>query len=195
MERSQSIANLAKALNSFHSKVSKIKKDSKNPHFKSTYASLPQILDAVAEPLIESGLVVTQWPIGVNGLVTYLVHQESGEFMASTYEMIGQKNTPQERGSFITYQRRYSLLSVLNLNVSDGEDDDGNAATFGTGKGPIAEVKEEDDKPWLNIGSKEFNGAVEKMKAGKSSIQAIRNYFKISKKTEAALLEQCQLDF
>lgn len=45
------------------------------------------------------------------------------------------------------------------------------------------------DLPWLNEGTKEFEGAVEKMKAGKSSVKALRKYFKISKKVEAKLNE------
>lgn len=47
-----------------------------------------------------------------------------------------------------------------------------------------------DDKPWLNKDSKEFTGAVEKMKAGKSTIEALRKYFKISKSVESLLIEQ-----
>ncbi len=50
------------------------------------------------------------------------------------------------------------------------------------------EQKIENNLPWLNEGSDEFNGAVSKMKAGKSSVPALRKYFKISKKTESALL-------
>jgi len=51
-----------------------------------------------------------------------------------------------------------------------------------------SEQKIENNLPWLNEGSEEFNGAVSKMKAGKSSVPALRKYFKISKKTESALL-------
>jgi hypothetical protein len=42
------------------------------------------------------------------------------------------KETPQERGSTITYQRRYALTAMLGLNVDD--DDDGNNGTFGSDK-------------------------------------------------------------
>lgn len=53
-----------------------------------------------------------------------------------------------------------------------------------------AQDKAEDNKPWLNKDSAEFTGAVEKMRAGKSSVEALRKYFKISKAVEAALTEQ-----
>ncbi len=55
MQQSNTIAELAKALVLFHVKVDTIKKDAKNPFFKSTYASLPNILEGINEPLIESG--------------------------------------------------------------------------------------------------------------------------------------------
>ena len=45
----------------------------------------------------------------------------------------------------------------------------------------------DNDLPWLNENTKEFNGAVEKMKAGKSSIEALRKFFKISKAMEQKL--------
>jgi hypothetical protein len=188
MERSTSITNLAKALITFQLKVDKIEKDASNPFFKSKYATLTNILDAINTPLIEAGLVVSQFPVGVDSLTTLLIHAESGEYLCETYSMIGMKSNPQERGSFISYQRRYALASILNLNISDESDDDGNSATFGS----IPMTKEVIEKQWLNKGTKEYIGAVEKMKAGKSSIEALKKYFKISKETESSLLNDCK---
>ena len=106
MNKSDSIKALATALQLFQVKVGKIKKDAKNPFFKSTYASLSNILDAIADPLAESGLAFSQLPEGDNGLTTILIHSESGEFVESTYMMKPVKDDPQGRGSVITYQRR-----------------------------------------------------------------------------------------
>jgi len=108
MQKSESIKNIAQALIIFHVKVDTIKKDAKNPFFKSTYASLTNILDAINEPLIESGLAISQFPTGADGLTTILIHGESGEWISSTYEMRPVKDDPQGRGSCITYQRRYA---------------------------------------------------------------------------------------
>lgn len=127
MEKSESIKNLSKALITFHLKVDKVKKDAKNPFFKSSYASLSNILDAINEPLIESGLSFAQFPTGEYGLTTILLHGETGEFIQSTYDMKPVKDDPQGRGSVITYQRRYALASVLGLNIDD--DDDGNSGS------------------------------------------------------------------
>lgn len=127
MEKSESIKNLAQALVKFQSLVGIIPKDSKNPFFKSAYAALPDILGAIHQPLIESGLTVNQFPTGNNGLTTIIIHSDSGEFMLDTYFMAPTKNDPQGIGSCITYQRRYAIGAVLSLNID--EDDDGNAGS------------------------------------------------------------------
>ncbi len=184
MNKSESIKALATALQLFQVKVGKIKKDAKNPFFKSTYASLSNILDAIADPLAESGLAFSQLPEGDNGLTTILIHSESGEFIESTYMMKPVKDDPQGRGSVITYQRRYALASILGLNID--EDDDGNTATHG-GKSP--QEAEDNNKPWLNENSEVFTAAIAKLNAGKTTIQKIGEAFKISKAVRAKLEE------
>ena len=184
MQKSESIKNIAAALITFHVKVDNIKKDAINPFFKSKYASLSNILEGIADPLTESGLTFVQFPTGENGLTTTLMHADSGEFMSSDYTMKPVKDDPQGKGSVITYQRRYALSAILGLNID--EDDDANTATHGAA---TPEKAEDVNKPWLNESSIEFAGAVEKMKAGKSSIEALRKFFKISKATEQKLKE------
>ena len=185
MERSQTISKLAGALITFHLKVDKIKKDANNPFFKSKYASLTNILDAVSIPLAECGLAVTQFPTGSDGLTTLLIHAESGEFISSTYEMVGLKNTPQERGSLISYQRRYAITSVLNLNISD-EDDDANASTYGA-KATKPE-KVDDGKQWLNKNTPLYMMACSKLASGETTLEAIKKTCKLSKEVEAELV-------
>jgi hypothetical protein len=187
MKKSESIKEICKALICFKIKVESIKKDAKNPFFKSTYASLGNIIDAIEEPLAESGLAVCQFPTGEHGLTTLVMH-ESGEWIEADYNMNPTKNDPQGIGSCLTYQKRYALVSALLLNILE-KDDDANYATFGNGT-PEAP---EDNKQWLNEKSPEFTGAVEKLKSGKSSIAALRNYFKISKQMETILTKAANL--
>ena len=52
MQQSNTIAELARALVLFHVKVDTIKKDAKNPFFKSTYASLPNIRLPLISPSV-----------------------------------------------------------------------------------------------------------------------------------------------
>lgn len=180
MQKSESIKNLAQALIVFHVKVDTIKKDAKNPFFKSTYASLTNILDAINEPLIESGLAVSQFPTGADGLTTILIHGESGEWISSTYEMRPVKDDPQGRGSCITYQRRYALASVLSLNID--EDDDGNKASQ---PAPVTD-KPATEKPWLNKNSEQFT-KVKDFIAGGGKIESVKLKYRLSKEIETLL--------
>jgi hypothetical protein len=183
MEKSTSIKEMAKALISFHVKMDTVKKDATNPFFKSKYASLSNILEAIQVPMEEAGIAFTQFPNGEHGLTTILMHGESGEYLQSDYIMHPAKNDPQGQGSALTYQRRYALSAILGLNIDD--DDDANTATHG-GKNPAEAV--ENNKPWLNENTKEFTGAVDKWKPGFSRISDLRTYFKITKAIEEKLL-------
>lgn len=183
MNTSESIANIAKALSLFHIKVETIKKDATNPFFKSTYASLSNILDSIKEPLMESGLSISQFPTGEHSLVTLLMHGESGEWIESSYEMRPVKDEPQARGSVLTYQRRYSISAILLLNIDD--DDDANSSSY-VGN-PNAEVERKDTKPWLNDHTDAFNRAKEKIRSGEITLDLVRQHYKVSKKIEALL--------
>jgi hypothetical protein len=126
MNKSESIKNIAGALVNFQATVSKVSKEANNPFFKSKYASLANILDTIQKPLSECGLAITQFPDG-NALTTIILHAESGEWMESSYVMpVAKQNDPQAMGSAITYARRQSIGSILNLNIDD--DDDGEKA-------------------------------------------------------------------
>lgn len=180
MEKSESIKNIAKAIMTFHLKVGKVNKDATNPFLKNRYASLSNILDAIQIPLTESGLTFVQFPTGENGLTTILMHADSGEYIMGNYDMTPVKNDPQGRGSVITYQRRYALGAVLGLNIDD--DDDGNSGS----KAP-AQKNSGSELPWLNEGSTEFAGAVQKLKAGTTTIEKIKTVMRVSKATEEKL--------
>jgi hypothetical protein len=168
MERSESIKALSVALAKFHSQVGKIAKDAKNPFFKSNYASLSHILQEVSEPLQSAGLVIAQFPDGT-GLVTMLIHSESGEYISSNYTMpVAKQNDPQAVGSAITYARRYAVSSILSLNVSD---DDGNAAAVQPKKQTLQEGEKLDAaKKYVQDG-----GSIANIEAKYILTQEIRN--------------------
>lgn len=117
---------LIKALILAQSELKNIQTDSMNPHFKNKYASLAACLDATREILAKHGLVVVQTcKVQDNAVVcvTSLWHS-SGQSLVSEYPVITQKPDAQGYGSGLSYARRYSLLSILNLAQ---EDDDGNS--------------------------------------------------------------------
>ena len=129
MNKSESIVELAKALNSFQGKLKAVKKDATNPFFKSHYATLDAIWETIREPLSSNGLVVTQTLDQVEGkalLVTTLLHT-SGEWIEGSMILNPVKDDPQGLGSAISYARRYSLCALLGV-VAD-EDDDASVAT------------------------------------------------------------------
>ena len=130
-ETSESQKELSKALVKFNESMGMVAKSSKNPFFKSDYAKLPDILEAIKQPLIEAGLSISHAPVGDNNLVTILRHS-SGEWQRSVFYMKSVKDTPQDRGSVITYMSRYAVGAILNLSID--VDDDGNKGTGNTTK-------------------------------------------------------------
>lgn len=112
----------------FQMECPKISKDANNPFFKgSKYATLPHILNVITPILKKNGLVIVQ-PVINNAVVTKLIHIDSGEMIESVYDIVCKDATnPQQIGSAVSYARRYSISSILNLNIDD--DDDGNSAT------------------------------------------------------------------
>ena len=128
MNKSDSIANIAPALVKAQAEIKAALKDSTNPHFRSKYADLSSVVDAVKAPLLKNGISFLQ---GVHDAVegvaveTMLLHT-SGEWISSTLRIPAVKQDAQGYGSAITYGRRYGLQSMCGVPA---EDDDGNAAT------------------------------------------------------------------
>jgi hypothetical protein len=185
MKKSESIKNISTALAVFHIKMDVIKKDAKNPFFKSTYASLSNILDAIKIPLAESDLSFSQHPMGENGLSTILMHK-SGEWIGSHFTMKPMKNDPQGIGSCITYMRRYALAAILGLNID--EDDDGNQAS-GNSQSNHKSTNNSDkaELPWLNKDTKEFSSVLAYL-IDNGTMDKVRLKYKVSKEVETLLL-------
>lgn len=117
---------LKTAICEFKAKSITIKKESSNPFFKSKYADLATILEAIEVEAAKCGLTIISLIEKVeDGLVltTKLEHKDSDEVRSSSFPVFGAK--PQEIGSSVTYARRYNIQSLLNLAA---EDDDGNEA-------------------------------------------------------------------
>lgn len=132
MTTSDQINELASALAKAQAAMSGAKKDSTNPHFKSTYADLASIWDACREPITTQGLSVVQSPRLVSAgdgawiveLETRLLHT-SGQWLSDTIAVPLGQPTPQGVGSAVTYCRRYALAAVLGIAP---EDDDAEGA-------------------------------------------------------------------
>jgi len=107
-------------------------KRSQNPHFKSRFADLREVLDCIEEPLGRHGLVFLQLlrpaDAGTLMLHSQLHHADSGEMVEAVVPIIPEKPGPQALGSCISYMRRYSAKAMFSLADAD-EDDDAEAAT------------------------------------------------------------------
>lgn len=121
-------ATLAAAMATAFASFEAAAKDANNPHFKTKYADLPSVIDAVKPALIANRLFFTQATHDVEGgvCIETLVHHESGESMSFGRLFVpASKNDAQGFGSALTYARRYSLMTAFGIPT---EDDDGNAA-------------------------------------------------------------------
>ena len=120
--------SIATALAKAQAEMGKALKQSNNPHFKSKYADLGNVMDACLPSLNAVGIAVIQ-PTGEDEhgrfVETVLIHGESGERLSCRVPLIVAKNDMQGYGSAVTYGRRYGLMAMAGIAP---EDDDGNAA-------------------------------------------------------------------
>ena len=198
IEKSESIKNIAAALRDFNKKMKPIKKDSVNAYLKNKYASLSSILEAISSPLYDCDLSFSQMPNGDGNLYTILIHNASGEYIASNYSMQLpiEKKDPQKIGSLITYQRRYALQSILGLNIDD--DDDGNTASSFENfqiqktdqpKNLQLHSKQNNDLPWLNKATAEWDNAVNKIISGAITFEKLLEHYKVNRELRAELTQ------
>ena len=121
---------LKTAICEFKKKGIKIVKESNNPFFKSKYADLPTILDAIEKEAAICGITLISKSKLLNDiwvLETVMSHKDSDEKEDSMYPIHGKNQ--QEMGSSTTYARRFNIQNLLNLAA---DDDDGNEASKAT---------------------------------------------------------------
>lgn len=125
--KAEKYPNLAAALVAFQREIPVPTKDSENPHFKSSFASLDGITPLLTAALSAVGIAWSAragFEEGQYGLIGALIH-ESGEKLEGFFPIPVTK--PQDIGSAFTYARRYLLLSLTGV-APTGEDDDGQKA-------------------------------------------------------------------
>lgn len=104
-------------------------KDKANPHFRSKYADLGNVVDAIKPALAKHGLWFRQATHLADGGVcveTFICHESGEEISCGQLFVPANKNDAQGYGSALTYCKRYSLQTAFGVAP---EDDDGNAAT------------------------------------------------------------------
>lgn len=139
---SAEITELAEAMIQVQQSLSPALKDAENTFTNSRYATLHSVMNTCRDALLAQGIWLTQYPVPVNvgqlGLVTKIVHAETGQWQASLLTMPLPKNDPQGYGSAMTYGRRYGLAALVGI-VTENDDD-----------GELACQRGEPVKPVLN---------------------------------------------
>lgn len=129
MNKSDVISNLAAALVKAQTKIEGATKDKTNPHFKSKYADLSSVVEAIKKPATDNGLTWTQvmHPAENAAAVETIILHNSGEWLScGVISVPVSKHDAQGYGSALTYARRYGLSAAFGVAP---EDDDGNAAS------------------------------------------------------------------
>ena len=126
--RSEELNELATALSAAQAEFTAVPKDSQNPFFKNTYASLKSVVEAASPVITKHGLSIAQFvgydEHGQDTLTTWLLHK-SGQFIAEEMRLHitpDSKNPSQAQGSATSYARRYAYQAALGL-VADEDDD------------------------------------------------------------------------
>ena len=103
-------------------------KTSNNPFFKSKYADLSVVVEAIIDALHSNGIALLQnCHESDSGVIveTIFLHESGEQISCGKLHVPAAKNDPQGYGSALTYARRYSLMAACGIAP---EDDDGNAA-------------------------------------------------------------------
>lgn len=168
-----------------------IKKDGRNTFSNYDYFTPEIVSKLVNDACLESNIIcvfnLKQDTIGYYGEVI-TVDLESGEQLVTEMRTakpeIKATNETQQMGGMNTYAKRYALMSLFDIedNTIDFDSDT-------QGKPAARQQQASNDLPWLDKNTKEFNGAVAKLKAGQTTIEKIRTVMKVSKEVEKLLNE------
>jgi len=116
--------NVFTALTAAQGEMGPLVKGAVNPYFKSRYATLDDVVNAVRPPLNSNGLCF-HFETQAGEMVAVLTHGESETSIRCGVPLLVSKNDIQAFKSAATYAKRIGLESLSGVAP---EDDDGNAA-------------------------------------------------------------------
>jgi len=137
------MTELYKAMSKAFAAIEGASKDSKNPHFKSSYADLSSVVQAIKPHLSANGLWFMQMNHDCDGgvCIETIVNHENGETLSFGKLFIpATKQDAQGYGSALSYARRYGLMTAFGVCPVD---DDGNAASRPISKSELTIVVQE----------------------------------------------------
>lgn len=111
------------ALSKAQSQIRGALKESTNPHFRSRYADLESVIDAIRQPLADNELSFTQ-SVSDGYIHTTIFHADGGTIVGLV-PFVGQFADMQKVGAALTYARRQGICTAFGVPQVD---DDGNTA-------------------------------------------------------------------
>jgi hypothetical protein len=148
-QKEVSTGEIGKAYTAAFADIRHAMKNSENPHFKSSYANLEEVINVIRDCYSKHGLAIVQFPGALlrDGdmvrveIQTSIIHS-SGEMLGATMHMPVSldKNgriSAHAVGSAISFGRRYAYAAAAGITQSD---DDGNAASTGEEDEPAADL-------------------------------------------------------
>lgn len=100
------------------------KKNATNPHYKSKYITLDNLLENLL-PILNKEWIRVYHHMQDSQVITTVTN--GTETYTSSFPIVDASN-PQKVGSAITYAKRYNLGMIFNIVTDD--DDDGNSSSF-----------------------------------------------------------------
>jgi hypothetical protein len=194
MSETATKAALYAALAKAQSEYGTVDRTATNPHFKSKYAPLDKVLDAIGPALSANGLChYWRQSMGQDGefvIVTVTAgigHGESGESIESSLSW-GVPDDVQKLGSALTYLRRYTIEAVAGV-AADSDDDGNGSASERTPARAVtptnaAKTQAAIDKGKANQNSEEAQAFEDRLGALGKSVSDMRSWLVESKRVK-----------
>jgi hypothetical protein len=157
------VGNIYQKLWRAKQEIGKVVKGNDNPFFKSRYADLNTILEAVEPSLFKHGLILLQ-PCVDNIVESQIIDCETGDMVTSSL-VLPEITDPQKKIASVSYYRRATVQSLLSLQAVD---DDGNTATEA--------IKTQ--KP--SITDERLKGAITSILSGNYSVDQLKAQFQLT---------------
>jgi hypothetical protein len=166
--------NVFTALAAAQGEMGPLVKGATNPHFKSRYATLDDVVNAVRPPLNANGLCF-HFETRDGEMVAVLTHGESETNIKCGIPLLVSKNDIQAYKSATTYAKRMGLESITGIAPAD--DDDGTAAAKAPPRPDMAPPKAKQPQPSDAASEAEMETAVAFIKQ-MTSIDLLASYWK-----------------
>jgi hypothetical protein len=122
MEKDNLYAALARA----QSKYKGVEKSGANPHFRSKFSTIDDLINATRQALTSEGLSVLQYLQSEEGdyyLITKLCHGSSTIEISKAAIYLKDKTDLQKLGSAMSYLKRYNYASICGIGGNEIDDD------------------------------------------------------------------------